>query len=174
MHRRRLERTGSLDLLPRQKLADQEVTAELVRRLFDYDPETGHLTHKPGKTHWRPGVVGSLNEFGYLRLGIASQLYYAQRVVWLHFYGQWPKWQVDHINDNRSDNRIANLRDVDRATNGLNRHRSAASSGIVGAQATNNGRFQCYVKYKGTRLYLGKFDTPEEAGAARSAALKDL
>lgn len=174
MHNKRLERTGSLELKPRVPAKELPLDAEVVRAAFSYDPDTGLMTSRIACRQRQPGSqFGQLNDNGYLRGSFQDRLFYVQRLIWLYVYGQWPKGDVDHINGVKTDNRLCNLRDVDRATNALNRHISGGMAGILGAQASG-GRFQCFVKYKGTRLYMGRFKTPEEAGEARKRGLAIL
>jgi hypothetical protein len=171
MHRARLRRIGCLELA--DKPPPPVIDASLVRDLFDYEPETGKLTNKISRKRARAGsIAGCLNDNGYLRVSVAGRAHYVQRIIWLHVHGTWPNGDVDHINGIRTDNRLMNLRDVPRSINGLNRHVSAATSGIVGAQSSG-GKFQSMVKLNGERVYLGRFATAEEAGSARRAALTD-
>jgi HNH endonuclease len=114
----------------------QEVTTDLVRELFTYDPATGVIAwrHK----HWnKPAgtVAGSLHKStGYWRLNIRSQKYQAHRIAWLMHYGEWPQ-VIDHVNGDRADNRIENLRSASHQTNAQNVHkpRKGTASSLLGA-----------------------------------------
>jgi hypothetical protein len=109
-------------------MARDDLTAERLRELLDYDPQTGNLIWRQ-KAHGRPAgeVAGCRTSRGYWRVGVDRVEYKAHRLVWLHVYGEWPSKQIDHINRNACDNRIENLRDVTASENLVNRRRWAAS-----------------------------------------------
>lgn len=83
-----------------------------IKKHFFYNPDTGVITRDDMK-----GGNGSFDKDGYLILKIKSRQFKAHRIAWLLFYGYFPKMEIDHINGIKTDNRISNLRDVDRATN---------------------------------------------------------
>lgn len=92
------------------------LTAETVRALLDYSGDTGHFRWKEtGKP------AGGLQDKGYRIIEIGGTPYYAHRLAWLYTHGVWPEADLDHINRNRDDNRIENLRDVSRSENNRNR-----------------------------------------------------
>lgn len=99
------------------------LSVERVRALLRYDPDTGHL-------YWSATGerAGNIQDKGYRTIEIDGGRYYAHRVVWFHTHGVWPENDLDHINRERDDNRIANLRDVTRSENNRNR-RSWAKKG---------------------------------------------
>ncbi len=99
-----------------------------IEDVLSYDPETGIIKWKINKSRARAGeVAGCLSKNGYLvagvRLnrGVTGKLYYVHRLAWYLHYGKWPNLFIDHINGDKTDNRIANLREVTRSQNGHNR-----------------------------------------------------
>lgn len=120
----------------------------LLRKFLDADFATGKLTWKRRDTSlfpspqsantWNSKWAGkpaftSKNKHGYFQGGVLKEKLSAHRVVWAMFYGQWPEHCIDHINGDRSDNRIENLRSVTVAENQRNMGRSKANkSGVSG------------------------------------------
>ena len=89
-------------------------------------------------------------------------------------HGEWPRFDVDHLNGIRSDNRIENLRDVSPATNAQNERRARitnGSSGLLGVSRSSNGRrWVAGIVLNGQRQHIGTYDTPEEAQTAYLSA----
>jgi HNH endonuclease len=89
-----------------------KLTAERLRERLHYDAETGVFTRRVGSSNARAGdVAGSVHSTGYVRISIDGGKYTAHCLAWFYVHGVWPSDQIDHINRNRSDNRIANLRE---------------------------------------------------------------
>ena len=87
-------------------MATFNLTAEELRAILDYNPETGVFTHRIARGYAKAGdVAGSLKPNGYVRVTIARKMYQAHRLAWLYLYGSWPANYIDHINGIRSDNR---------------------------------------------------------------------
>lgn len=156
------------------------ITPEYLRERLSYDPETGRLfwlDHEAMPRKWRTRYVG--NEAfktptvaGYRQGAIDGIMLAAHRVVWAICNGEWPTNDIDHINGVRSDNRIANLRDVPHRTNQRNmrRHRSN-TSGVVGVNYHKRDKaFRAFIEIDGRSLHLGNFKSFDEAVAARKAA----
>jgi hypothetical protein len=154
------------------------VTAERLRELYDYNPDNGLFTRKV-RTSNRVKVgqiAGSINAEGYVLLTVDSRRYLAHRLAWLFMTGEMPAALIDHINEDRADNRWCNLREADNAQNLWNRGASAASkSGLKGAHfEERTGRWRASIRAKDTARFLGRFATAEEAHAAYVAAANDL
>ncbi len=84
---------------------------EYVKKYFIYN-EDGTFTRTD-----RKGGNGSLDKDGYLIIKIKGKQYKAHRLVFAYFNDRFPTKEIDHINRNRTDNRIENLREVDRIEN---------------------------------------------------------
>ncbi len=144
---------------------------ERLRMFFSYCPETGEITrkiHRSGIVQGKP--VGSEHK-GYRRVNFDGKLILCHRLAWAIHHGEWPKGEVDHINMNKSDNRICNLRDVNRSQNMVNRNYPKGKSGVTGVSTHKKG-WQSVIRINKKSIYLGLFQTIEEAALARSVAEK--
>lgn len=155
-----------------------KLTAERVRELFHYDPQTGVFTRRVSRQgqHGKVGAIaGGIKPSGYRVIWIGAN-FMAHRLAWLYVYGKWPAGQVDHINRVRDDNRIANLRVVTHAQNMENRKvQRNNTSGYTGVYPDRGGRrWQARISSNGKWLYLGYFKTPELAYAAYCKAAAKL
>ena len=156
-----------------QESPAQDITAERLRELLHYEPETGIFTWKVGSANQvKVGdAAGSQNGLGYLHVRLQRRLYSAHRLAWLHFHGVWPVDQLDHINRIRTDNRIANLREVSHKQNGQNASKSRSNtSGYPGVYwDKQHSKWVARIMHNRKNIYLGYFATIEEALSARKA-----
>jgi hypothetical protein len=109
---------------------------------------------------------------GYRRITINRKLYLEHRVIFFLHSGYWPKI-IDHIDQDKRNNRIENLRE---ATHSLNIHnqRGWASSGLRGAYKRRNGKFLAGITKNGKQHWLGTFASAEEAHRAHLEAASRL
>ena len=152
------------------------LTIERLRGLLNYAPETGVFTWIVHASQMHIGdIAGSVNGSGYLQIDIDGQKYKAHRLAWLYATGAWPTAQIDHVNGQRDDNRISNLRDVSRSVNiqNLRKARSDNKSGLLGVSANGN-RWQAQINVGGKKRQIGTFATPELAHAAYLDAKREL
>lgn len=150
-----------------------ELSAEFVRSILRYEPETGSFYWRAGYarcvTEGRP--AGRVNGKGYASISICGKHRSSHRLAWLYVYGEWPDRSlcVDHINGDKTDNRISNLRIATFSENAQNRRKQLDGlKGVTLHRAT--GRWQAQISPSGRSVYLGLFDSPEEAHAAYVAA----
>jgi hypothetical protein len=146
------------------------ITQSELKQILHYCPETGVFTRL---NHGRK--VGKKLHNGYNRIVVLRKEYKAHRLAWLYVYGEFPKMHIDHINRIRNDNRIVNLREADyflnRFNRGVEKISSKNKSGITGVifnKKQNKWRAYIYKNY--VNIYLGLFETKEEAGQARKDA----
>lgn len=109
---------------------------------------------------------------GYKQGAIYKRRYFAHRVIWMLKHGNWPENQIDHINGERSDNRLENLRDVTMLENSKNQKKSARnSSGATGVcWDKSRGKWIAHIRSNGRRKFLGHFSDFESAQNARKKA----
>lgn len=154
----------------------QTLTAERARELFDYDAETGVLLRKVRERRNKKNCdCVTLRPDGYFVTWADGTLYRTHRLAWLIVHGRWPAAQLDHINGDRADNRLQNLREASDAENLQNLHSAHkdSSTKLLGV-TKNHRRWMAMISLQGSRNYLGTFDTPEEAHAAYLAAKAQL
>jgi hypothetical protein len=156
------------------KASSADITADQLRRLYHYDPETGVITKKvrSNADHGEKVAIGSFDK-GYVRILIGKRLYLAHRLAFLYMTGEWPSQVVDHINGNRADNRFCNLRDVDQGTNVLNRGFDYVQNqhGLAGVRLDpKSGKYESVMLHRKKRIPLGKYATAQEAHLAYAEA----
>lgn len=144
------------------------LTAERLREVLDYDPETGVFLWKVPPRNQRVGqVTGTRKSDGYIRMRIDGRFYYAHRLAWLWMTGSWPANKIDHKSGMPSDNRLSNLREVSHAENLQNQRAARAdnNTGLLGV-CPSRGKFMAQIIVLGKNHFLGRFSTAELAYAA--------
>jgi hypothetical protein len=168
-----------------------KITAEIARELLILSPD-GVLVWRERQAKWFIGgagrysadwaakrwnnefagqVAGAVREDGYLQVSLFGRVHRAHRLVWLIAHGDWPRRFIDHVNGDRSDNRVENLRDVGRVDNNRNMARRHDNpSGVVGvAWMSSQGKWRARIRVDGKDIHLGLFEMKEAAIAARAA-----
>lgn len=150
---------------------NNELTQERLREVVAYNAETGEFS-RVAPRYSRP--TGTINTVGYLQIYIDGKIYLGHRVAWLYVYGEWPIGCVDHINGNRSDNRIKNLRVGSKAQNLQNQRRPRAGNPYLGVSLHKHAqKWHARIVVDGNRISLGYYDTPEAARDAYVAAKRE-
>ena len=152
-------------------------TQARLQELTNFDPLTGVFTRKKQLPGWKVGQeMGSINSDGYTYIGIDGSYFFAQRLAWLFVYGEAPDKQIDHINRDKTDNRIENLRLVSRSENRQNMgaYKSNAS-GVRGVHWFKaGGKWQAQISNNGKKFHLGFFDDIAAAASAYAKAAAKL
>ncbi len=152
----------------------EHINQQNLKNLLAYDPDTGVFTWlKPTSNRIKPGALAcSVNTIGYVRIGIGNKRYLAHRLAWLYVYGVWPKNEIDHINRNRQDNRICNLRDATSQENKINSGlKSNNTSGIKGVSWDKKcNRWRVQARVNGKKTYVGIFNDIKDATIAYQKA----
>jgi hypothetical protein len=158
------------------------IDAKQFRELLRYEPETGKLywLHRDAaRPQWNARYANreaftALDKDGYRRGKIHRRGYLAHRIIWAIVYGEWPD-QIDHIDGDKVNNRINNLRSVSHAENGKNqKRRNTNTSGVMGVVWSKpSEKWVAQIKVAGRYRYLGMFQNLEEAVAARRTAERE-
>ena len=164
-------------------MSKENISPKRLRELLNYDEGSGKLFWLPrpldtfaseaaGK-QWNVKYAGkeaftSDNGDGYKNGSISYKVYKAHRVIFAMITGEWPACDIDHINGDRSDNRITNLRKATRMENCHNRKRMVkGKSGIKGVQKTRYNTWQSGIAINGERIHIGTFACIAKAVKAR-------
>lgn len=154
-----------MNIAPLEEDVQQHIRAEL-----NYDPETGVFTWKRARRGIKPGMeAGNIGPLGYRRINICHRFRAAHRLAWFMHFGVWPESPLDHINGNKADNRICNLRLADHSQNKCNTgRRSDNKTGAKGVYWSNRRRrWVAGIALYGAYKHLGVFREFEEAVEAR-------
>lgn len=134
-------------------------------KLFWLERPRSFFSDEVSRRKWNSRWAGkeaftSLTNFGYAQGSILNQKYSAHRVMWALYHGKWPTHQIDHINGDRADNRIKNLRDVPQSQNVKNsRLSSSNTSGFCGVRwDKSRKKWFAYGKSGGPIKNLGRYD----------------
>ncbi|RYX78512.1 HNH endonuclease [bacterium] len=150
------------------------ITQEDIKSEYWYDPVVGvFIRIKNGRNLGRIIPLSKLNR-GYLSIWVKASKQRAQRMAWLYVHGVIPPTDVDHIDRDRSNNAISNLRLCTKAQNAHNRKRTTKISASGHENITKeSGRFYVRVMTHKGLVSLGGFDTIEEAIQVRDPAVKE-
>ena len=145
---------------------------EYIKENFRYDPETGILYRSLKCSSEK--AVGYKRD-GYLRCTIKKKSFNVHRICWFLHSGKWPDDQVDHIDGDRSNNKISNLRSATNQQNCFNTKKySNNRSGFKGVSFhKKSGKWRAQIRYQYV-IHLGYFDKVEEASAAYEKKAEEL
>lgn len=168
--------------------ANPVITAEHLRSRLDYNPETGLFTWKAKlcddvqSRRWNGKyvgkVAGSVGVNGYVEIGFNKGGVrfrgFAHRLAWLHVHGVLPSKMIDHIDGNKTNNRISNLREATFAENSWNTGaRSWSKSGVKGVSwDKSRGKWFASIFVHRKQIALGRYDSIQEAAAAYAEAAR--
>ena len=162
------------------------LTADRLRELLAYDPQTGAFTWRLARVAWngrrviaRPGdVAGTVCKNGYRAINIDGTPRLEHRLAFLWMTGEWPEADVDHINGDRADNRWANLRPASRRMNLQNRRGPSSNrkhGHLLGtAWHAKTQKWRALIKHDGRQKSLGYYETEQAAHYAYVEAKRRL
>jgi len=142
-------------------MAKTDLTAKRLREIINYDPITGILTSRGSGAD-----IGRIQARGYVHVTVFGRSYLAHRIAWIFVNGVWPTNEIDHINGDRADNRLTNLREATTSENAQNRKtRADNTSGFTGVRP-HQSAWRADIKINGKYKFVGSYSTPELAYAA--------
>lgn len=152
---------------------EAKLSAEQLHSILDYDPKSGlfHWKQSFGVNAKEGNIAGYVRPDGRRQIKIGYIRYLASRLAWLYVYGEWPGLFVDHIDRDKSNDAISNLRQATARQNhwnsGVKRHNSLGLRNIT----RHKKRFAVRIYQDKQAIYRQSFATLEEAMAARNAQL---
>lgn len=151
---------------------ENQITQKYLKQVLHYDKDTGVFTWKVSNSNRvkAGNQTGHKKQAeGYTRIAINTKLYYSHRLAWLYEYGEFPIDQIDHVNHDRADNRIANLREVNNYLNSRNiSKRKTNTSGFNGVSWNKRDKtWLAEIIVNGNKIFLGYFKDKNEAICAR-------
>jgi hypothetical protein len=162
-----------------------DITPYELAQLLHYNPETGVLTWLPRGEEWCVSdrdcarwnsrhagkeAFTCVGKLGYKSGSILSRPMKAHRAAWALHYGKWPDGKIDHIDHDKTNNRIDNLRDVSQAENNKNASKRLDNSSGATGVCLSGGKWRARIDVDGRRVHLGRFACIDDAVAARKNA----
>lgn len=159
------------------------ITPAIVQALLTYEPETGDFTWKSRARHWfrreadwktwnkrfagKPALAAKDSQ-GYRHGQILGRPIKAHRAAHAFMLGEWPPDQIDHIDQDRSNNRWSNLRAVSRSENLKNtKLPTRNTTGAIGVSFRKDlGKFQAKIRIDGKNRSVGTYPDVATAAAA--------
>jgi hypothetical protein len=154
-----------------------KLTAERLREVLSYDPNSGLFVWKVKKSRAIAGSVAGTNHVkGYIVISVDGNIYLAHRLAWLYVHGVWPDESIDHRDCNRSNNIMSNLRLATFSENNRNqpirRNNTSGQKCVHWSKSSN--KWQVRIWGDGKRIYLGSFVSQQEANEAYKKAVIEI
>jgi len=156
-----------------KKINNFKVDQKSLKELLCYNPLTGVFTWK-SKVQNSPANIGDTAGYdvkGYTMMSIHDSRYYAHRLAWLWKHGEFPTFEIDHINHNRKDNRICNLREVKHIDNcrncSMNSNNTSGATGVYFNKITK--LWLANITVNKVRKYIGEYSNKADAIRARKS-----
>jgi hypothetical protein len=145
------------------------LTQARLKELLEYNPETGDFHRVVGrKGAGFSGTKAGSPSHGYLTIMVDGKNYRCHRLAWLYVYGEFPNGHLDHINREKTDNRISNLRVASKKQNaentGIQANNKSGHRGVF--WNSQKSKWHARIKHHGKTLHLGFFDDPLNASNA--------
>lgn len=150
-------------------MSDHFPSLARVHELLRYDPETGKLFWKVSTSNRvkMGSEAGTIAKIGYRYVSIDGYRFLAHRLIFFMQNGEWPSGPIDHMDNDRLNNRFENLRECDRTINAENK-RFPQSNNVIGVLGVSpsRGKFKAQIQVAGKNQFIGRFDSVESAQKA--------
>jgi len=143
--------------------------------MYSYNPETGNIRHKRKGVGIQHGAVAGTKMNGYLNIKIQGRCYRAHRIAWMIHHGEWPDGYVDHINHQKDDNRIHNLRLCNHSQNKANQSLSTMNtSGYknISKQTAGRSGWRIRMTHNGKRYEWSRMKLDDAIKLAKAKRLE--
>ena len=147
------------------------ITQQYLKTRLRYRPETGFFYWLNGPREGK--TAGWLSVRGYMQVSLLGKKHYTHRLAWLYTHGSIPEY-LDHINRDKIDNRLANLRPATAQQNACNKVSTNKTTGLPTGVYHNRKRYCAQVMQNKKTICLGTYDTPEEASVVYQAKRLEL
>ncbi len=154
------------------KLNEQQLTSAQLKEILHYNPETGVFTwvKSVGQRAQKGRTAGSKVPTGYIKIKVLQKVYFAHRLAWLYMTGSWPVNEIDHVDNDPSNNVFSNLRAATKSENAQNRgNRKGTVSrfkGVVFDIQSQKWVASIWLKDIKKTKRIGSFSSEEEAAKA--------
>ena len=154
---------------------ENNLVHSVLLNTLEYNPVSGVFTNiakRPGIAVGK--IMGTKLATGYISISVRGPKFLAHRLAWFYMHGEWPKYYIDHIDRNRDNNAINNLREANAYENIHNiKIFDTNTSGYTGIRKMGTS-WQSRVQYKGEDFYLGTYTNIEDANIARNEFKKEF
>lgn len=154
-----------------------DLRLERLKELLSYNPEDGSFRWLVARGRMRAGQsAGRISASGYFQIQIDRVLYLSHRLAWMYVHGYWPSMHLDHIDGNRINNSIVNLRECRPFENHQNRvAKPDSGSRYLGVSwDKNREKWTASITLRGQKKFLGRFSSEIDAAAAYRNAKREL
>lgn len=141
------------------------MTLEEFNEWYRYDSATGLIFYKKKRVNSNrlDKPAGTINNCNYRILKFKGRMYTHHKLVWFIFTGAWPRYEIDHINGDTTDNRITNLRDVPKFLNLCNSHKHRAGKLPGCSLDKRRNKWKAKRVVNKVEYFLGYYSTEKEA-----------